>query len=440
MEHLERERACASLVLIDVLERLETQRRAMLVAICPPDCTLAHAEELLDELAELADTYGAEACARQIVRLAKPQARFLIGSGRAEGIVEACREQKLDLIVFDEDLSASQQRNWEKMAEMPVIDRHEVILEIFGRRARTREAKLQIQLAQAEYSLPRLKRAWTHLSRQQGGVGVRGGEGEKQIEIDGRLVRNRITRLKRELEAVKKQRTEERKKRKRLPVPTAAIVGYTNAGKSSLLNRLTNAEAFVEDKLFATLDPTTRRLILPNNQNLLLTDTVGFIRKLPHDLVESFKSTLEEAADADFLLHVVDCTNPQAEDHITTTEEVLAEIGADDLYRILVFNKIDAVEDDFILSRFRRRHPEAFFVSVHAQLGLEPLLDELAQVLAQQMGTMQLRIPQARYDVVASIHRSSQVLEEVYEGSDVLIDAVVPDRCRHEYADFVDAD
>ena len=427
--------------MFELLERSTEQRHALLVAVCPQQSTVAHANEMLDELAELAETYGAEASARRVIRLSKPQARYLIGSGNADSIVEQCREQKLDMIIFDDELSPSQQRNWEKLAEIPVVDRHEVILGIFGRRARTREAKLQVQLAQSEYSLPRLKNAWTHLSRQQGGVGIRGGEGEKQIELDGRMVRHRITHLKRELEELKKHRAEQRKKRTQQPIPSAAIVGYTNAGKSSLLNKLTQADAFVENKLFATLDPTTRRLALPNNQTLLLTDTVGFIRKLPHDLVESFKSTLESAADAEFLIHVVDITSAHAEDHIRTTEEVLEEIGAGEHYRVLVFNKVDAIEDEFLLSRFRRRHPEAFFISVHAGDGLEVLVEELAEVLAQKMGTMELRIPQARYDVVASVHRTSQVLKETYDDDGtVLLEAVVPDRSRYEYAEFVAGD
>jgi GTP-binding protein HflX len=411
--------------------------RALLVGVRAPDTTTEAINEHLEELAELCATLELDVADAVVVPVRKAQARYLMGSGNAESICERCRELGAELIVFDDTLTPSQQRNWERLSKVAVIDRQEVILDIFANRAQTREASLQIELARAEYSLPRLKRAWTHLSRQQGGVGVRGGEGEKQIEVDARLVRGRITRLRSDLAGVRRQRAEQRKKRRQLPVPVAAIVGYTNAGKSSLLNRLTRADVFVEDKLFATLDPTTRRLELANNQVLLLSDTVGFIRKLPHGLVESFKATLEEAVTGHFLLHVVDVSSPHFEEHVATTNAVLEEIGAGDKYTLMVFNKIDAIDPEFLLPRLRRQYPHALFVSARTGAGLDRLRAELASVLERDMAPMALRVPQSRYDIVASLHRTSNVLSETYdEEGDVLIEAVVPETCRHDFVSF----
>ncbi|MFT5131266.1 MAG: GTP-binding protein HflX [Rhodothermales bacterium] len=421
--------------MIDLIERPEGDIRAMLVATRTTDQHADEAQELLDELAELTATFGAIVIDQEVIRLAKPQSRYRIGSGNAERIVESCREQEINIIIFDDDLTPSQQRNWEKLAEMQVVDRHEIILEIFGSRASTREATLQIELAQTEYALPRLRRLWTHLHRQQGGIGGR-GVGEKQLELDARMLQRKIRTLKQEIKEVQQHREEQRKKRRQLPVPNAAIVGYTNAGKSSLLNYVTNAEVFVEDKLFATLDPTTRRLKLPNNQVLLLTDTVGFIRKLPHDLVDSFKSTLEEAALADFLLHVVDVTNPHAQEHIRTTNEVLAEIGAAEQHQVMVFNKIDLVTEPYIISRFKRQYPGAFFISVHSGEGLDELEAEMADILADKMTTLSLRIPQTRYDVVANLHRDCNIISETYEDDCVLVEAIIPLTIIHEFHAF----
>ncbi len=259
-------------------------QRALLVAVEYPESSADDCQEMLSELEQLTDTLGIPTVDRMRVRIAKPSPRHLIGSGKAAQVVERARQQQADVIIFDDPLTPSQQRNWETLADLAVIDREEVILDIFGQRAHTKEAELQIALARAEYDLPRLKRRWTHLSRQRGmrgGAGLR-GEGEQQIEIDYRLVQREVAQLKRRLAEVRKKRQVQRKKRMKKPVPNAVIVGYTNAGKSSLLNALTGAHVFTENKLFATLDPTTRRIVLPNQQELLLSDTVGFIRKLPH--------------------------------------------------------------------------------------------------------------------------------------------------------------
>ena len=284
--------------------------RAILIGMCDHETSEHEAREHLEELAELVKNIDVPVIGEELVKLKLVSSRYLIGSGKAEEIAERVKAENADCLVFDCDLSPSQQRNWERLTKVCVIDRQEVILDIFAGRASTREAVLQVQLARLQYSLPRLTRAWTHLSRQRGGAKGTRGEGEKQIEADRRMVQQRITSLRKELEVVQQQRSTQRKSRDRQNVPHAAIVGYTNAGKSSLLNCISGSAVLTEDKLFATLDPTTRRITLPNNIPLLLTDTVGFVRKLPHSLVESFKSTLEEAVLADFLVLVLDISSP----------------------------------------------------------------------------------------------------------------------------------
>ena len=320
---------------------------------CPP----GEGEELLAELTELVENLGLSVVRATLVKLRSPSPALFLGKGKAEELVAAAKADGAEVIVFDSALSPAQQRNWEEIAGIAVIDRQEVILEVFADRAHTREAVLQVALARMEYSLPRLTRAWTHLSRQRG-RGAMGGEGETQLEQDRRVVRDRIAHLKEELAAVVRHRGVQRTRRVRVPLPTASIVGYTNAGKSSLLNRLTGSHVLVEDKLFATLDPTTRQLVLPGNQKLLLTDTVGFIRRLPHGLVEAFKATLEEVLVADFLIHVVDITSPHFEKHRATTLSVLAELGAGNKPALNVFNKVDLADEGEIRAA-RQAVPDA---------------------------------------------------------------------------------
>ncbi len=406
----------------------EKVERAFLVGLQTGSQTPHEVEELLLELGELADTLGVTVAGQMMVRLGRPQPRYLVGSGKALEIVEAARRERADVIVFDDPLTPSQQRNWEKLSDLAVIDREEVILDIFGQRAQTREAELQIALARAEYDLPRLKRRWTHLSRQRGmrgGAGMR-GEGEQQIEVDARLVQRRISTLRQQLEEVRKKRTVQRKKRMKKPVPNAALVGYTNAGKSSVLNALTGAHVFVEDKLFATLDPTTRRVLLPNQQELLLSDTVGFIRKLPHSLIEAFKATLEEAMVADFILEVIDINSNQVEEHHQTTVAVLGELGITDKWSIPVFNKTDLVDDEFTIARLHRRYPDALFVSAHTGDGMEQLKERLAVELARRFAPVELLIPHQRYDLVALIHRTGTILSEKSVAKGLRITATVP--------------
>ena len=315
-----------------------------------------------------------------------------------------------DVIVFDEGLTPAQQRNWEADSKLTVIDCQEVILDVFADRAQTREAVLQVALARMEYSLPRLTRAWTHLSRQRG-KGAMSGEGETQLENDRRIVRDRITRLKRELHEVQQHRGVQRTKRRRVPVPTAAIVGYTNAGKSSLLNALTGSNVMAEDKLFATLDPTTRQLLLPGNQKLLVTDTVGFIRRLPHGLVDAFKATLEEAIVSEFLIHVLDVTATSVAEHQKTTLEVLKELGAADRPRLTVFNKIDAATADQ-LHRAKLLVPDAIFLSAHTGAGMPELAQRCTDLIRESFGHAELLVPHNRYDVIARLHQVGHVQEE----------------------------
>ena len=411
--------------------------RALLVTVKTPEQDDRLIDDLMNELGELTRTLGPQIVDNLLVKISKPQPRYFIGSGNASGLARICKEKKASLLIFNNSLSPSQQRNLEHLIQIRVIDRHELILDIFAARASTNEAVLQIELARTEYLLPRLKRAWTHLSRQQGGVGIRGGEGEKQIEVDERLVRKRIVKLKQELKSIRKQRAEQRKKRQRKPIPNGAIVGYTNAGKSSLLNYLTDADLLVEDKLFATLDPTTRRIRLNNNQILLLTDTVGFVRHLPHDLVEAFKATLEEAVMADFLIHVVDATSPFLDHHIRTTHDVLDQIGAANKYTLIVFNKIDLVNGTYVLQRLRRRYPDALFTSVKTGQGLEKLSTVMADILNDSLKKMQLKIPAENYELVARLYRTSNVTAQRYENGSVYITASVPNDIEKEMEEFV---
>jgi len=313
--------------------------RAILVAADVPGALLP-ADESLNELAELARTAGAEVVARFTQRLDHPNPATYIGSGKVQEIVEAIREHGTNVVIFDDELSPSQQRNLEKALGVKVIDRTALILDIFATRAQTREGRLQVELAQHQYLLPRLAGQWSHLERMEGAIGTR-GPGETQIETDRRLIRNRIAKIRRDLEEVRTQRELYRRRRARNNVPVVALVGYTNAGKSTLMRALSGADVLAEDKLFATLDPVTRRISLPSGEIVLLTDTVGFIQKLPTQLVAAFRATLEELEDADLLLHVVDISHPNAYQHVQTVEATLRELGVDRKPQLLALNKVD---------------------------------------------------------------------------------------------------
>ncbi len=409
--------------------------RAFLVGVQTSDTEAGEAAELLSELKELVENLRIAVTRTVLVNLRRATPSLLLGSGKANEIVAAAKADDADVIVFDEALSPAQQRNWEELSGIAVIDRQEVILEIFADRAHTREAILQVALARMEYSLPRLTRAWTHLSRQRG-KGALGGEGETQLEQDRRIVRDRIAHLKRELEHVVQQRDVQRRKRQRVPLPTCAIVGYTNAGKSTLLNTLTGARVLAADKLFATLDPTTRQLGLRGNQKLLVTDTVGFIRRLPHNLVEAFKATLEEVVVADFLIHVLDVTNPNVEHHHATTLAVLDELGAVDKTIVTVFNKTDAATPEMI-ARAKRLASDGLFVSALTRAGLDTLEARCLELIAEAHSATELIVPHERYDVIARLHAVGHVQSEEQRDDGVHLRGRFPPAQAAFFAPFV---
>lgn len=409
--------------------------RAFLVGVQTAEMKDGEAAELLLELKELVENLRITVTHSELVNLRRPTPSLLLGSGKAEEIIARAKADGADVIVFDEALSPAQQRNWEELSGLAVIDRQEVILEIFSDRAHTREATLQVALARMEYSLPRLTRAWAHLSRQRG-KGKMGGEGETQLEQDRRIVRDRITHLKRELVNVVQQRDVQRRKRQRVPIPTCSIVGYTNAGKSTLLNSLTGAVVLAADKLFATLDPTTRQLVLRGNQKLLVTDTVGFIRRLPHGLVEAFKATLEEVIVADFLVHVIDATNPNFEQHHATTLAVLTELGAADQTIVTVFNKIDAATPE-MLRRARQLVPDALFVSALTREGLDALEARCLELIAEAHASTELLVPHGRYDVIARLHAIGHIQSEEQEDGAVRLRGRYPPAQSAYFAPFV---
>jgi GTP-binding protein HflX len=422
--------------MFEIKRREKMVERALLVSAYTDTAGKEDADDLLDELGELVRTLGVPVVGRMLAYNRAPQARLLVGSGKAEEVCEYARSLQCDVIIFDNELTPAQQRNWENLAKITVIDRQEIILDIFGARAQTREAKIQVDLARMTYSLPRLTRAWGHLGKQGGGIGAK-GEGESQLEQDKRKIRGQMDRLKQDLAEVRRNRANQRKDRKRAPVPNAAIVGYTNAGKSSLLRRLTGADVLVEDALFATLDTTTRKIDLPNKRPLLLTDTVGFIRKLPHQLVESFNATLEEAVLADFLVHLLDASHPRVLEFYGTTMKVLDELGADAKKTLTVFNKIDRVQDPMIRAMLKNAHPEALFISVHSGEGLDVLVDRLGELVGEGTREVRLLIPHDRTDLLARLHREGTVHETVYEENFCRIRATIPAKLREQTAPYL---
>ena len=394
-------------------------------------------EDSLSELAELATTAGAVVEGTGTQRMDKPVASTFIGSGKAGEFAKWCKEHAVDTVIFDDELSPAQSRTLEKIFECKILDRTSLILDIFAQRARTREGKLQVELAQLQHLLPRLTRYWSHLSRQKGGIGMRGGEGETQLEADRRKVQERIDRIEDELELVQRQRTTQRYGRQRSQWPLASIVGYTNAGKSTLLNRVTGAEVLAENKLFATLDPTTRRLRLPTNQNILLSDTVGFIRKLPHRLVEAFKATLEEVVQADLLIHVVDISHPNAEAQIEAVNSVLGEIGAEGKPTLMVFNKIDSLEGRLAVERFLAMHHPSVAISAATGEGVAEFLSALGAAIRPIREYVHLAVPHEKPEVIARLHSVGQVVETDYEGPEARFTARIPPHFHAEFAPFM---
>ena len=397
-------------------------------------------DESLDELAELVTTAGGQVVGRGTQRLDKFNAATFIGPGKAKEFAEECKESKVDTVVFDEELSPAQGRNLEKVFECKILDRTALILDIFSQRARTREGKMQVELAQLNHLLPRLTRFWTHLSRQKGGIGMRGGEGESQLEVDRRKVRERIDKIQRDLELVMRQRDVQRSGRKRNQWPLGSLVGYTNAGKSTLFNAITGAATLSEDKLFATLDPTTRRLRLPTNQNVLLSDTVGFIRKLPHDLVDAFKATLEEVVEADLLLHVVDISSPHAEEQIVAVNQVLGELGVADKPMLMVFNKIDRVTAPGLAKRYTTEYENSIVVSAKTGEGFGAFMAELGKQLRPVRQMVELSIPHSKSNVIARLHEVGQVMERNYDGAEAVFKALIPPNHLAHFESFITAE
>lgn len=395
----------------------ERRERAVLVGVDRPGAAWPLASSLA-ELERLVDTAGADVVAVTSQRLEAPNPKTFIGTGKAEEVVDLARAHAADLVVLDDELTPSQQANLEKAVgrDVKVIDRTALILDIFGLHATSKEGRLQVRLAQNEYLLPRLRGMWAHLAsnRMGGGVGSRFGEGESQLEVDRRMVRKRITSIKRELAHLSEVRAVQRESRYESGMFKVALAGYTNAGKSSLLNRLTDADVLAYDKLFATLDSTTRRFELPEGREITITDTVGFIQKLPTTLVEAFKSTLDEIAGADLVLHVVDASAEEREAQITAVEEVLGQIGAQDIRRVLVFNKCDLLDAEE-LDALRARHAQAQFVSAATGEGIEALVEHVARVASASDARLDVLVPYKRGDLVSLAHERCRILSETHE-------------------------
>ncbi|MCD8061699.1 MAG: GTPase HflX [Akkermansiaceae bacterium] len=423
--------------MFEIREKPEMVERAMLVSIYFDPSEAGEKQAMLDELEDLVSNLGIGIVGKHLVKSRDMHAKFLCGTGKAQEVKQLAVDCEADCVVFDNMLAPSQQREWERLIDECVIDREEVILDIFAKRARTREATLQVELARMQYSLPRMARMWSHLDRQgggsgggKGGGGAARGEGEKQIEVDRRLARARIESIQKELVMVTRQRATQRKERERQAVATAAIVGYTNAGKSSLLSLVSGSEVMARDMLFATLDTTTRKIELPNGQPLLLTDTVGFIRNLPHRLVEAFKSTLEEAVLADFLVQVVDASDPEAVRHYETTLEVLGELGAGDKPMVVVLNKLDLVPEEERAALTERLSPHfngsLVCMSVREGQGTEDLLRACVEMLESRVRRARFLIPYTRSDLAAAMHSEGMVISTEYVEEGALVEAVLP--------------
>lgn len=379
-------------------------------------------QEHLDELAQLVTTYGSEVKGSFLCPLKKPSPSHFLGSGKVEELAKWIAENNIRLAVFDSSLTPSQQRNLERDLKVSVADRTEIILGVFAKHAKTKEARLQIELAQIQHHMPRLKRLWTHLSRQRGGGVNQKGEGETQIEIDRRILKKRLELLKKQSEEVEQVRDVKLQARERNQAVSFAIVGYTNAGKSTLMNALTNAGVLVEDKLFATLDTTTRKYRLPGGSEVLLVDTVGFIRKLPHLLVDAFKSTLKEAVQADMLIHLVDGAHPCVEAHMEATEEVLKQLDAASKEKLVVFNKVDGMTGAQIMA-LKLRYPGAVFISATTGAGLEELANKMEYLLSLRRLICTLKIPQEQFEIMNHIYRAGRVLNVEYVDNDILVKA-----------------
>jgi GTP-binding protein HflX len=418
---------------VALIERSFREKIVLVGMTTPPDSP-EDTEASLDELELLVDTAGADTAARVVQQRAAPDPKYYIGKGKAEELREVALETDCDTVVFDDELTPAQQFNLEKLLGRTAIDRTAVILDIFAQIASSLEGKAQVQLAQYRYRLPRLRGAGARLSQQIGGIGVRGGPGETQFEIDRRRIQRNINHLERQLKDIRRQRDTKHKARHRSRIPQVALVGYTNAGKSTLLNHLTDAGVLAEDRLFATLDPTTRRLELPGGSPVLLTDTVGFVRKLPHQVVEAFKATLELVAEADLVVHLVDATAHDPLGQIDAVRIVLDEIGAGTLPELLAFNKADQTVEAKALAA---AHPGSVAISARSGAGMDTLLNAIGDRLRAGTQTKELIVPFERGDVLAKVHRLGEVVSEVPGEGGIVVLARLDDEGQSRLREFL---
>ncbi len=412
--------------------------RAILIGVKLRDNLMHETEESLQELRQLAETAGIEVVCETIQPRNMPNPTYFIGAGKVEELEPLVEELNADAIIFDEELSPAQTRNLEQAFDIAAIDRTGLILQVFAQRALTKEARLQVALAQLEYALPRLTRMWTHLSRLATGGGGGGpirGPGETQLEMDRRWVRRNIGRVRKALQAVEKQRTVQR--RNRSEKVKVSLVGYTNAGKSTLFNLLTGESVLAEDKLFATLDSTTRRVDLPQKQQILLSDTVGFIKKLPHQLVAAFKATLEEVVEADLLLHVVDVSHSEAEAQIAAVNEVLDDLDATDIPMLMIFNKIDNLQTEDGLQVLRSQYPDAHLISAHRGDGIETLMEALSNLFVELGPDLSLIIPYTDGKALDLLYKHGTVLNAEYAADAIHVKARMPNRYLKSVSEFL---
>lgn len=425
-----RRRLTATVTDLDVI-----RQKAFLVGVQFPGMDLDDAERSLDELALLTDTSGSDPVDAELVRRREPDPATFIGRGKAEELAGLTKALDVDVVIFDNELSPAQQRNLQKLFEVDVVDREALILDIFAQHATSREGSVQVELALLRYNLPRLRGKGRSLSQQGAGIGTR-GPGETKLETDRRRILARIAKLERELKSLAGTRATQRKARRRNDVPQVALVGYTNAGKSTLLNRLTSAEVLAENRLFSTLDSTVRRCELPEGQTVLLSDTVGFVRRLPHKLVEAFRSTLDDVRDADLLLHLVDASDPDPQGQIAAVREVLDEIDATDVPELIVFNKADAA-DPVAIQRLTNIHPEAPVISARTGEGVAELLERVADALAGRSVLVQILVPYRNGDVAAAAHRLGEVVAEKHDEDGTLIDVRIPNEHLARFRDYL---
>ena len=410
-------------------------QKAFLIGVLLPDSTLEAEERSLDELELLTDTAGSDPVGRELVRRDAPDAAHFIGSGKAKELRGVTKALDIDVVVFDNELSPAQQRNLQQIFECDVVDREALILDIFAQHATSREGALQVELALLRYRLPRLRGMGKQLSQQGAGIGTR-GPGETKLETDRRRIEGKIAKLVRELKALSSTRTTQRKARRRAAMPQVALIGYTNAGKSTLLNRVTEADVLAEDRLFSTLDSTVRRADLPDGHTVLLSDTVGFVRRLPHHLVEAFRSTLDDVKDADLLLHLVDASDADPEGQIDAVHEVIEEVGAEGVPELIAFNKIDRA-DQVELGRLKRLYPDSPMISALTGQGVDDLLSIIGDRLEAETVLLRLSIPYDRGDILAAAHRLGEVLVEKHEDTATVIEARIPTIDEARFSDFV---